>query len=1027
MMSKVILEQVIQDSKNHGKWNQFFYSACSYYSTADIPLGPPKDSRFSNLKTLGEIAFDRLDKVIVVTFDISQDLSERSGKKAQYEEAKRALKSLGKYPAGLFIFTDPQGQFRMSLVYAQYQGTKIEFSNFRRFTYLVDPELTNQTFLKQVGICKYDSLDAIKDAFSVEKVNKQFYKSIASFFERLTGKNDNKPELELPDDLNQDPSILEEFSIRLIGRIVFCWFLKHKKSFQGIPLIPKEVLSKGAIKEKYYHMVLERLFFEVMNKPINNRKPEVSVYVPKHSQIPFLNGGLFEPHNHDLYNGQPNWNLKIPDDWFTDFFEILERYNFTIDENSTVDAEVSVDPEMMGRIFENLLATVNPETKKSARKATGSYYTPRVIVDYMVEQSLKRYLVINTSLDNAQIDELLSYEKELKDWASEDKEAVVKAFNKIKVLDPACGSGAFPMVILQRMIMALEKVDPYLDSWKRLYLSNYHPVMRKIIEDKLKKGNDQYIRKLTIIQDSIYGVDIQPLAVEIAKLRCFLSLVVDEIIVDFEDNRGIEPLPNLEFKFVAANTLMGLPKITKQSGFGVTETVKKLKELREKYLGSFGDDKVQLEQEFKSTQQRLFNENIQWAVSNTLVKQLTEWDPFSYKSCGWFDSEWMFGEKYFDIVIANPPYGFRNTLTPGEKAYFRKKEKIVFSSGDSAELFSRKCFDNLVTENGLLTFIIPKKSLYGEAWSGFRSDYWEKYQLIFLMDASKAFDDVLFEESAFCLVKSRGKTKIRLGYLAKKDYVCEFNTVPISKILTQSNTIQIYRAFYDDCLLNKIENYVCKEKLVGGELGLAIGTNFYSDTKKRFKLLKGIDIDRWTIKETRFLANEDKLNWQEAEKFLKPKVIGQRLIAHIENPVPHIRITACYDNEGTIITNTLTAFKLDNRINELFWLGYLNSTFVSWYAYNFIFSRAIRTMDLYNFYIQQLPLPALIVGNANEQEPIIDLVKTILAITSEKDYLSNITKKDKVKDLEHQIDQLVYQLYDLTPDEIAIVEGSVNQ
>jgi hypothetical protein len=249
MMSKVILEQVIKDSKNTSIWNQFLYSACSYYSTADIPLEPPKDSRFSNLKTLGEIAFDRLDKVIVVTADISQDLSERSGKKAQYEEAKRALKTLGKYPAGLFIFTDPQGQFRMSLVYTQYMGSKIEFSNFRRFTYLVDPKLTNQTFLKQVGICKYDSLDAIKDAFSVEKVNKQFYKSIASFFERLTGKNDNKPELELPDDLNQDPSILEEFSIRLIGRIVFCWFLKHKKSFQGIPLIPKEVLSKGAIKE----------------------------------------------------------------------------------------------------------------------------------------------------------------------------------------------------------------------------------------------------------------------------------------------------------------------------------------------------------------------------------------------------------------------------------------------------------------------------------------------------------------------------------------------------------------------------------------------------------------------------------------------------------------------------------------------------------------------------------------------------------------------------------------------------------
>ena len=188
------------------------------------------------------------------------------------------------------------------------------------------------------------------------------------------------------------------------------------------------------------------------------------------------------------------------------------------------------------------------------------------------------------------------------------------------------------MGILHRMLLALEKVDPKLEIWRKLYLNTYHPVMRKIIEDKLNKGNEHYIRKLTVIQDSIYGVDIQPIAVEISKLRCFLSLVVDEMVFDDEENRGIEPLPNLEFKFVAANSLIGLPKTASQSAFGVTDTVKKLKELRESYLSSFAADKKQIEKDFRATQRKLFKENVRWAVSDTLVKQLTDWDPFSYES-----------------------------------------------------------------------------------------------------------------------------------------------------------------------------------------------------------------------------------------------------------------------------------------------------------------------------------------------------------------------------------------------------------
>ena len=494
-------------------------------------------------------------------------------------------------------------------------------------------------------------------AFDVEKVNKLFYRQIAQLYYRLTGKEGYKRELVLPSvgDDNRDIGFYEEFSVRLIGRTIFCWFLKHKKSDKGVSLIPAEILSLAAVQKTadYYHTILEPLFFEVMNKRVKDRKP---LTIPRSEMIPFLNGGLFESHSNDFYRDMPNYGLKIPDTWFKDFFGLLEQYNFTITENSSIDMDVAVDPEMLGRIFENLLAEIVPETGKTARKATGSYYTPRAIVDYMAEQSLRQYLLTKTGLPVETLNRLFSYEENVVDLTESQKEAVVTAVSEIKVIDPACGSGAFPIGVLHRLLLLMEKADPRMEIWRRHYLGSLDSIVRQTVEKNVRKENWAYIRKLMVIRDSIYGVDIQAIAVEIAKLRCFLSLIVDEVVADAEDNRGIEPLPNLEFKFVAANTLIGLPSAANQSAFGVTATVNKLKELRESYLRSFGADKLKIEKEFRATQQKLFKENVQWAVADTLVKQLTEWDPFSYESCSWFDPEWMFGVSGgFDVVIANPP------------------------------------------------------------------------------------------------------------------------------------------------------------------------------------------------------------------------------------------------------------------------------------------------------------------------------------------------------------------------------------
>ena len=235
------------------------------------------------------------------------------------------------------------------------------------------------------------------------------------------------------------------------------------------------------------------------------------------------------------------YELRIERLFFNDdedqpgLINLLKQYNFTIEENSPTDAVISLDPELLGRVFENLLAAYNPETQESARKSTGSFYTPRPIVDYMVDEAIKSYL-LGKRLDRISEEKLNALFKERTvstDWTDSNKDAIANALKQVKILDPACGSGAFPMGCLLRIVDIIE----------------------------LLKGDtvDRYQLKLTIIENCVYGVDIQPIAMLICKLRFFISLICEQNDIDFsspETNFGINTLPNLETKFVAANTLI---------------------------------------------------------------------------------------------------------------------------------------------------------------------------------------------------------------------------------------------------------------------------------------------------------------------------------------------------------------------------------------------------------------------------------------------------------------------------------------
>jgi hypothetical protein len=538
-----------------------------------------------------------------------------------------------------------------------------KYSNARRYSFYLGPDAKIRTPEQQlVKKGRIKDTDDLLNRFSVEVVNKEFYLEVAKFFDKLV--SDEGQNLLLPGISQENINIRKSFAVRLIGRIMFCWFLKQKKSDNG-QLIPDELLSSEIVKDNYYHNTLEPLFFGVLNTSIDSRDIRDALF----DKVPYLNGGLFNPQSDDYYELDRGTfsskyinTLKIKDSWFIEFFDLLEKYNFTIDENTVFDQELSVDPEMLGRIFENLLAEINPDTGSSERKRTGSFYTPRQIVEYMVDQSLIEYLKTKTKIDEKKLVALVSYD--LTDdteypLSDEEKHEIINSIESLKILDPACGSGAYPIGALQKIVYILQQIDPDCKLWLEQKIKGVPDLYKQKIINYFNDNPTDYIRKLDIIKDSIFGVDIQPIAVDVSRLRCFLTLVVESEINDTKSNRGIEPLPNLDFKFVCANTLIGLPKSQSNNLFEDHSGIAELAGIMSEYFSCNSQRKNEIRIKFSNTQKDILNRTLSAFGKNIgeLTQKLTLWDPFNNNSNSWFDPEWMFGlEENFDVVIGNPPY-----------------------------------------------------------------------------------------------------------------------------------------------------------------------------------------------------------------------------------------------------------------------------------------------------------------------------------------------------------------------------------
>lgn len=465
------------------------------------------------------------------------------------------------------------------------------------------------------------------------------------------------------------------------------------------------------------------------------------------AHVPFLNGGLFECLDEQLSDDElarrpelkklvvqegKGWVLrvdgfsrrreaqaKVPNKLFfggtddaalnTEFetkgkrypikglIDLLDSYKFTVDENTPLDEEVALDPELLGKVFENLLASYNPDTRNTARKQSGSFYTPREVVDYMVDEALIAYFIRHLSDDEQReqdLRQLLSHADTEHAFSEAEADALVLAIEQLKVLDPACGSGAFPMGILAKLFVALKRLDPDNRRWcdqnlaplqQRLTLAmkTPDPVQRDAeIEDaeaaleKHKKDFSDpayadYTRKLYLIEKCIFGSDIQPIAVQIAKLRFFIALIVSQPIDRSKPNWNITPLPNLETKIVAANTLFGVPRQGAQGSLLDDPAIaEKEAELRDANAAYFTSRTRATKKRRKEKVQKLHEELVALLKRDGFVtardaERMARWDPFDQnRFADFFDVEWMFGitrakdstEAVFDIVIANPPY-----------------------------------------------------------------------------------------------------------------------------------------------------------------------------------------------------------------------------------------------------------------------------------------------------------------------------------------------------------------------------------
>lgn len=660
-----------------------------------------------------------------------------------------------------------------------------------------------------------------QSVFSISVLNKTFYEEIIKWFNKAI------QDIRIPGEQPKSEKH-KDFTVRLIARLIFIWFLKELKVVKEDLLLPEfnngdenDLIKPNTKGSAYYNFILQNLFFNALNAEENERQDDLfDVYSSAYPQAdeikkaifysPYLNGGLFDIHPNDWCElGQVNNAFQVPDHLFLDaekgLNSILSSYKFTIAENTPLEEEIAVDPEMLGRIFENLLAEQSDDTKEAARKNAGAFYTPRPVVSYMCRNTLLKHLDMQIKPENGK--------------------QVIHKMLETTVLDPACGSGAFPMGMLEEMMQVLETVDPEGNLWVAEMLKSHDEEFLDHIADFIADKQTRYVKKLGLLRNCLFGIDLLEYAVEITKLRCWLSLIVEQKVDFGKPNYNLKPLPNLEFKFYKKNSLLRYYQdknlndlidsvdneklldelvdleneyfIAKSSRHGNKEEIKeKIITLLEKVVDS-QSDKVQRdlnvaqktvnhlvssgasEREIKSAKkkaEKLANELADLAVfRNTIKDYFIERVVFP----GIFNKKQA--NPGFDLVIGNPPYV--NTKQISSMGLTKKLEAEYGYCDDLYNHFTIRGLE-LLKQGGLLSYItsdtfltlqtkknmrmeflgIPKITKSGDGLFAEEKKELPECRIADIINTPKAFA-ALVDTAIFTLVKEQADDSTSLTYV----------------------------------------------------------------------------------------------------------------------------------------------------------------------------------------------------------------------------------------------------------------------
>lgn len=935
------------------------------------------------------------------------------------------------------FFSDSDSTWKLSLVSIDYhitdQGLESYYKPVRRYSFLLGPDEPSKTYISQLknivtDPSKLPTCREIYDVFSVDKVTNDFYYEYREkYFELREILFNSSDFVGESNRLSIDLFTFAcSFAKKTLGQIVFIYFLQRKgwlgvveKWGDGDKRFLSNLIHDNSSKN-IFNDLLEPLFYDALNE---KRKDDIFT----DTKVPFLNGGLFNPIKN--YNWQ-NTNFKISNSYFSNkkengFIDILDSYNFTVIESDPMEQEVAIDPEMLGRIFEKLLDV-------DERKGKGAFYTPREIVHYMCQTTLAKTISNKLDLDYDDIYRFVQYKDFIKTSKviSDNCFRIDKLLSELKVMDPALGSGAF----LVGMLNEVSKIRNTITGFLLDYL--------KVSE--LPKDRSIYKLKIELIENSLFGVDIEPDAIEVAKLRLWLSLIVDENTVD---DSAPEPLPNLTYNLRVGNSLMTSFKgVELENEFRIDKRTSRNKNsIRniKSEIAKHKKDFYRLTDKNKKTKvakridlltfdylhMMLYNNAEESKVLEYIseISNIGDTKPFFLWK---FEFSKTFEEfEGFDIVIANPPYGIE--FDSSEKKILKKKYKNV-PDYESAYYFLAMS-RGLLNKKGVMSFIIPNTVLTNVYAKKFRNELLKEMELLTICDLSQVS---LFESAEVrnCILEigsSRGSKDIELVKVNDSSSISMITHKLVEYDVLERNIGSWLNLFYLEPIDFQIVKKVQKATHVFNDFaevsqGLIpydkyrghseetiknrIWHSTYCENETFKKELKGKDVNRYSLE-------WNKVNWisygewlaapRRVEFFTEKRI----LVREITNP----RMFACFSEEEYYNTPSiinLIGFK-DASINYL--LGLLNSKLYSYYH--------IKSSPKAN----KGSFPKILVNDVRNL-PIIfgkksELISGIESIV--KNILSSDYPSGPPKAFDKDIDQLVYKLFDLTKEEIDRVESII--